>query len=189
MNPTSTVQALEAKLNALMVASMGGHAGAYQTLLRLSAERLRSYFRRRLSGRHADVEDLVQETLMAIHNKRASYDPTLPFTAWLHGIARYRLIDFLRRDKQLASLSTDDGFEPVDDGGFDALLAQVDIADLLAELPSKQATAIRLTRIEGYSIRETAELSGQSEPAVKVNVHRGLGRLIAAIRGGADADR
>ena len=87
----------EAKLQALMVASMGGHARAYHALLRLCAERLRSYFRRRLAGRDADVEDLVQETLMAIHRKRAIYDPSLPFTAWLHGIARYRLIDFLRR--------------------------------------------------------------------------------------------
>ena len=189
MNPTSTVQALEAQLNALMVASMGGHRRAYQTLLRLSAERLRSYFRRRLTRREADVEDLVQETLMAIHNKRASYDPSLPFTAWLHGIARYRLIDFLRRDKHRATLSVDDGFEPADYGAFEAVLAEADVASLLAELPSKQAAAIRLTRIEGYSVREAAELSGQSEPAVKVNVHRGLGRLIAAIKGSDDADR
>jgi RNA polymerase sigma-70 factor (ECF subfamily) len=188
MNQANNVQALEAKLNALMVASMGGHTHAYRTLLRLSAERLRSYFRRRLAGRDADVEDLVQETLMAIHNKRASYDPSLPYTAWLHGIARYRLIDFLRRDKHRLQLSTDDGFEPVDDGGFDAVLAGVDISGLLAGLPSKQATAIQLTRIEGYSVREAAELSGQSEPAVKVNVHRGIGRLIAAIKGADDAN-
>ncbi len=172
-----------------MVAGMGGHARAYQTLLRLSAERLRGYFRRRLAGRDADVEDLVQETLMAVHNKRASYDPSLPFTAWLHGIARYRLIDFLRRDKHKFHISTDDGFELADDGGFDAVLAEVDVASLLAELPMKQAAAIRLTRIQGYSVREAAEASGQSEPAVKVNVHRGLGRLIAAIKGSDDADR
>ncbi len=189
MNQTNTVQILEAKLSALMIASMGGHMRAYQTLLRLSAERLRSYFRRRLSGRDADVEDLVQETLMAIHNKRASYDPSLPFTAWLHGIARYRLIDFLRRDKHRVHVSTDDGFELADDDAFDAVLAEMDVSNLLAELPSKQAAAIRLTRIQGYSVREAAELSGQSEPAVKVNVHRGLGRLIAAIKGSNDADK
>jgi RNA polymerase sigma-70 factor, ECF subfamily len=189
MNPTNTVQILEAKLSALMIASMGGQTRAYQTLLRLSAERLRSYFRRRLAGRDADVEDLVQETLMAIHNKRASYDPSLPFTAWLHGIARYRLIDFLRRDKHRGHLSIDDGFEPADDGAVDALLAELDVANLLAELPSKQAAAIRLTRLQGHSVREAAELSGQSEPAVKVNVHRGIGRLIAAIKGGDDANR
>lgn len=180
---TKSVDLFEAKLQALMVAGMGGHLRAYHALLRLCAERLRSYFRRRLSGREADVEDLVQETLIAIHRKRATYDPSLPFTAWLHGIARYRLIDFLRRDRRLVSLSDHEEFEPVDDGRVDAVLAEIDIAAMLATLTPKQSAAIRLTRIEGYSVRETAEMTGQSEPAVKVNVHRGLGRLVAAIKG------
>src|SRR5258705_12680950 len=99
---------LEAKLHALMLASIAGRSGAYQTLLRLCAERLRSYFGRRLSGREEDVEDLVQETLMALHNKRATYNQSLPYTAWLHGIARYRLIDFLRRDKRQLEVPIDD---------------------------------------------------------------------------------
>lgn len=181
---TESVDLFEAKLQALMVAGMGGQMRAYHALLRLCAERLRSYFRRRLTGRDADVEDLVQETLIAIHCKRATYDPSLPFSAWLHGIARYRLIDFLRRDGRLISLSANEEFEPVDEGRVDAVLAEIDVAAMLAKLTPKQAAAIRLTRIEGYSVREAAELSGQSEPAVKVNVHRGIGRLVAAIKGG-----
>ena len=180
---TESVDLFEAKLQALMVAGMGGHARAYHALLRLSAERLRSYFRRRLTGREADVEDLMQETLMAIHAKRATYDPSLPFTAWLHGIARYRLIDFLRRDGRRAAISLTDAFEPADDGAAEAVFAKIDIASLLSGLAPKQAAAIRLTHIEGYSIREAAEISGQSEPAVKVNVHRGLRRLVAAFKG------
>ena len=63
------------------------------------------------------------------------------------------------------------------------MLAEIDVDSLLATLTPKQAAAIRLTRIEGYSVREAASLTGQSEPAVKVNVHRGLGRLLAAIKG------
>lgn len=179
---TDSVDLFEAKLQALMVAGMSGHARAYHALLRLCAERLRGYFRRRLGGRDADVEDLVQDTLIAIHRKRATYDPSLPFTAWLHGIARYRLIDFLRRDRRSVSLDASDEFEPVDDSRVDTVLAEIDVASMLATLTPKQAAAIRLTRIEGFSVRETAVLTGQSEPAVKVNVHRGLGRLVAAIR-------
>lgn len=166
-----------------MIASLGGHERAYQALLRLSAERLRSYFRRRLPGRDADVEDLVQDTLIAIHRKRASYDTRLPFTAWLHGIARYRLIDFLRREYRRASLPFDDQFDAEDDGAVEAILAEMDVANLLAKLSPKQADAIRLTRLEGLSVREAAEASGQSEPSIKVNVHRGIGRLMATIRG------
>ena len=71
---------------------------------------------------------------------------------------------------------------------FAAALAEIDLDSLFAELTSKQVDAIRLTRIEGYSIREAAEMTGQSEPAVKVNVHRGLGRLIASVKGSDDAN-
>jgi RNA polymerase sigma-70 factor (ECF subfamily) len=173
----------EAKLKALMLASLEGHSRAYQALLRLSAERLRAYYRRRMAGREADVEDLVQETLIAIHSKRASYDPSLPFTAWLHGIARYRLIDHLRREYRRATLPLEDGFDAPDSMAVDAILAEIDVASLLARLSPAQADAIRLTRIEGHSVRDAAKLSGQSEPSIKVNVHRGIGRLIAAIRG------
>jgi len=180
---TPSVDLFEAKLQALMVAGMGGNSRAYHALLRLCAERLRGYFRRRLVGREADVEDLVQETLIAIHSKRATYDPGLPFTAWLHGIARYRLIYLLRRSGRRAALSLDDGFEPVEESRVDTILAELDVASLLASLSPKQAAAIRLTRIDGFSVREAAAMSGQSEPAVKVNVHRGLARMAAAIRG------
>lgn len=166
-----------------MVAGRAGHARAYETLLRLCAERLRPYFRRRLGGREADVEDLVQGTLMAIHRKQASYDSALPFTAWLHGIARYRLIDFLRRDYRRASLPFDDGFDIADDAPVEAILAEIDVNSLLARLSPKQTAAIRMTRIEGYSVRDAARLSGQSEPSVKVNVHRGLQRLVTAVKG------
>ena len=172
----------EAQLKALMVAGMAGDARAYHALLILSAERLRSYFGRRLAGREADVEDLVQETLVAVHRKRATYSPALPYTAWLHGIARYRLIDHLRRDGRRASVPLEDADLAMAPEA-DSVLAAIDVETLLAELPSKQAAAIRLTRIEGLSTREAAERSGQSEPAIKVNVHRGLGRLMAKING------
>jgi RNA polymerase sigma factor (sigma-70 family) len=180
---TKSVDLFEAKLQALMVAGMGGNARAYETLLLLCADRLRSYFRRRLAGREADVEDLVQETLIAIDRKRATYIPALPFTAWLHGIARYRLIDMLRRDGRRAVSLDEGGHELSDAGNADALLAELDVMALLSSLPPKQAAAIRLTRIDGYSVREAAALTGQSEPSVKINVHRGLGRLVAAIKG------
>jgi RNA polymerase sigma-70 factor (ECF subfamily) len=166
----------------LMVAGMAGDGRAYQALLTLAAERLRRYFARRLAGGEADVEDLVQETLIAVHNKRASYSPALPFTAWLHGIARYRLIDHFRREGRRVTVPLDD-FDAAADETSDAVLAAIDVDALLEQLPAKQAAAIRLTRLEGLSTREAAERSGQSEPAVKVNVHRGLGRLMAKFGG------
>lgn len=173
----------EQKYQVLMAASLAGDAGAYRALLQLSAGRLRAYFRYRLSGRDADVEDLVQETLLAVHGKRASYALSLPFTAWLHAIARHKLIDFLRREGRRPSVRIEDVPELVSDDDSDAILAEIDIERLLDLLPPKQAAAIRLTRIEGLSVSEAAERSGQSEPSIKVNVHRGLGRLMAKVSG------
>jgi len=170
----------ETKLKALMVAGFAGDSRAYRAGLTLCAHRLRSFFKRRLPPGNADVEDLVQETLMAIHHKRASYSPALPFSAWLYGIARYRLIDHFRREGRKATVPLDDT-DLAEAARDDEILARVDVDNLLAELPSREAQAIRLTRLDGLSTREAALRSGQSEPAVKVNVHRGLARLMAQI--------
>ena len=85
-------------------------------------------------------------------------------------------------------MPVEDGFEGAETDAFAATLAEIDLDTLFAGLTPKQAAAIRLTRIEGYSVREAAELTGQSEPAVKVNVHRGLCGLIATIKGSDDAN-
>ena len=172
----------ESELKLLILAGLAGDESAYRMLLRAVAERLRGYFRRRLPGREADVEDLVQETLIAIHRKRATYIPDLPFTAWLHAIARYRLIDFHRREGRRTTVPLDDIGELAVDDSAETQLAPGDVEKLLATLPAKQAAAIRLTRIHGHSVREAAEQSGQSEASIKVNVHRGLGKLIDSIR-------
>lgn len=173
----------EDQLKALMLAALAGNARAYEHLMRLAAERLRRYFHRRLE-RESDVEDLVQETLISIHRKRASYLPALPFTGWLYAIARYRLIDFLRREGRRATVPLDDLAELEEEGDdVGAAMAAADLDALLATLPPKQAAAIRLTRVSGFSVAEAAVQSGQSESAIKVGVHRGLRKLIARING------
>src|SRR5690348_13091262 len=88
----------ETELKTLMLASQRGDAAAYRSLLAKLAPRLRAYYKRRFIaiGRGAEeAEDLVQETLLAIHLKRHTYDGDALFTPWLHAIARYKLIDHL----------------------------------------------------------------------------------------------
>jgi RNA polymerase sigma-70 factor (ECF subfamily) len=58
-----------------------------------------------------DVEDLVQETLMAVHTRRATYDRAQPFTPWAFALARYKLIDHWRRRKVRVTLPIDDYVE------------------------------------------------------------------------------
>ena len=83
-----------------MSASLNGEARAYRTLLQRVASHLRDYF----CGRFAAVgqgatesEDLLQEVLIAIHTRRHTYDARQAFTPWLHAIARYKFLDYLRR--------------------------------------------------------------------------------------------
>ena len=78
----------EQALRGLLLAGLDGDAQAYRRFLQQLGTRLRSFFRRRLSGWPDDVEDLVQDTLLAIHNQRHTYRPDQPVTAWVHAIAR-----------------------------------------------------------------------------------------------------
>jgi RNA polymerase sigma factor (sigma-70 family) len=167
----------DATLARLMGLSQDGDAAAYRLVLETSSSWLRGFFRRRISP--DAVDDLVQETLISLHAKRASYDPARPFLPWLAAIARYRWVDELRRSYR-TSADELTGNEAVDPGD-DELIARISLDRLLAQLPTGQIAAIRLVKIEGLSIAEASMRCGQSEPLVKVNIHRGLRRLAALI--------
>jgi len=100
------MQELEQRLKPMMLMGLAGDFSAQRQLLQLCAERLRDYYRRRLPDREFDVEDLVQESLIALHQRRASYDTQQPFTAWLHAIARYKLADHLRSQYRRRSIQS-----------------------------------------------------------------------------------
>lgn len=167
---------LEDELKQLMARSLQGDSKAYTRLLRATLSLLTSYYSRKLGGRSADVDDLVQETLLSIHTRRTSYDPGRPFTPWLFAIARYRMIDFLRSRRvfveveNLDDILRDEGFQPASD-------ARMDVDRLLSALPGKQASAIRRTHLEGRSTAEVAAIAGISQSDVKISVHRGLKHL------------
>jgi len=175
---------LENRLRGLWMRAQSGDEAAYRSALALAATRLRGYFLRRMRTQPDDVEDLVQETLLTIHLQRATYDPALPLTAWLHAIARHKFIDFLRRHGRSAALH--DSIDDVDESKLAVvehdLTARRDIGKLLERLPAEQRQAILDTKIEGLSVAEAAARCGASESAVKVRVHRGLQRLAAWLR-------
>ena len=99
----------EAQYRDWMLAGLAGDAAAYRRLLAALSGHLRSFFARRVGPSAA--EDLVQETLIAIHTKRETYEASLPLTAWVYGIARYKLIDEYRREKRKATVPLDEAPE------------------------------------------------------------------------------
>lgn len=177
------IQDREHSLRVLVVAGLAGDTHAYARFLRELAALLRGFLRKRLSAMPDEVEDLVQEVLIAVHNQRHTYDSAQPVTAWAHAIAKYKLIDFYRRNSRRGdSVDIDDVADLLATSDHDAHDAKRDVASLLEALPPKQRDAIECVKLEGLSIAEASKRTGQSESLVKVNIHRGLKALAARMR-------
>ena len=175
----------EAVLRNLFLQGLAGDAVAYRAFLQQMSRHLRAFLGKRLFGWPDDVEDLVQETLLAMHNQRHTYHSDQPLTAWVHAIARYKMIDLLRAKsgREALQLPLDDAAELFADSDANAGDAHRDVQALLATLPERQRLSIVHTKLEGLSVAETASLIGMSESAVKVSVHRGLKALALALKG------
>jgi len=174
----------ERQLRPLWLSAHAGDEKAYHKALTLTADRLRGYFARRMAGFSHDVEDLVQETLLALHLQRGTYDASVPVTAWVHGIARHKLVDLWRRRGRSEQVfeAFDDLPEALHPVTCDECEAHHDLALLLQALPMAQRRSILDTKLEGLSVADAARREGVSESAVKINVHRGLKRLARIVR-------
>jgi len=176
---------IEERLRTLLLQGLDADTGAYQRFLKELSAHLRAFLRRRLAQRPDEVEDLVQETLLAVHNQRHTYRHDMPVTAWVHAIARYKLVDWLRSHavKGAMNVPLDDAAELFSSSDSEAAEARRDLGQLLQTLPDRQRLPIVHVKLEGLSVVETARITGLSESAVKIGVHRGLKALAARIRG------
>jgi RNA polymerase sigma-70 factor (ECF subfamily) len=178
---------VESALRVLFEAGLGGDPDAYRCFLDELSARLRAFLRRRLGGSPDDVEDILQETLLAIHNSRHIYRSGQPLTAWVYAIARYKLMDFHRSHHRREALNlpleaAQDVFAAAD---TESTQARHDIGQLLEALPDRHRLPILHVKLGGLSVSETARLTGMSESAVKVGIHRGLKALALKIRSAA----
>lgn len=177
---TELLRSRERQLKAWMLGGLDGDKECHVTLLRAIRPLLASFFGRRVGGRAAEVEDLVQEVLIAVHERRASYDRGRPFTAWLFAIARYKMVDHFRRARSFESIDGLDGVQIAD--AFDASVdARMDVVALLGTLPEKQARAIRNIRLLEMSVAEAAREAGIGESDAKVSAHRGIKTLASRL--------
>lgn len=181
------VGAEEAQLKLLLERGLeGGDSAAYRQFLSVTSALLRRYVEGQLrrSGREVgDAEDIVQEALLAIHAKRHTYDGHVPVTAWLYAIARYKLIDFLRRRRPGTVGTSLSDAEHVESRSDEHVESGILARQLMAALPQRLRAAVEMTKIEGLSVAEAAARSGMSEASVKVNVHRGLKAMARLFQG------
>lgn len=179
--------ATENRLRGLFLQALAGDATAYRQFLAALASHLRAFYRRRMSQWPDDVEDLVQECLLAVHNNRHTYKPDQPLTAWVHTIARYKLIDLLRSRSRHEALHDplEDDLQVFAAATEDAVDARRDLDQLLQSLPPRHRRALVMMKVEGATAAEVAAATGMSEAAVKVGVHRSLKALAAKVKGQA----
>ena len=176
------MESTETEIRWLFLEGMRGDRASYQRFLTELGVVLRRSVRRQLlkAGRpEHEAEDIVQEALIAIHAKRHTYDGETPITAWAHAIARYKLIDSLRRTRRgTAHLPLDEGHQIADERcrPHPAAVAR----RLLSLLPAALRIPIEMTKLQGMTAGDVARRTGLAEATVRVNVHRGLNALAGA---------
>jgi RNA polymerase sigma-70 factor (ECF subfamily) len=122
---------------------------------------------------------------LAIHIQRHTYDPSEPLTPWVHAIARYKLIDFLRRTRaSTADIPIENAEEITARDDHASIESSFDVRRLMKRLPKKMECAIEAVKLDGLSVAEAALRCGLSESGVKVSIHRGLKALAALIAQG-----
>lgn len=167
----------DAVLAGLLTASQQGDGVAYAAFLATAVPLLRQYGRAKLSGRAADLEDFVQDTLLSLHQARATYQPGRPVLPWVYAIARNRLADLLRRRYRRLAVEADYDETVADNVPQQAAEEPPDLAPLLAKLPAGQRQAVELVKLQQLSLREASVRSGIGVGALKVAVHRGIAGL------------
>ncbi|MFN3460237.1 MAG: sigma-70 family RNA polymerase sigma factor [Oceanibaculum sp.] len=176
---------IELDLAASMRNALDGDETAYRRLLADVANLLRGWIRRELARQGyeiADAEDIVQETLIAVHLKRGSWDPERPFLPWLRAISRHKMIDSLRRRGRRTMLPIEDFAEMLPSPEPEESLPADALDRHLAQLPKGQEKVVRAISVQGLSIAETAQHLMMKEGAVRVALHRGLAALARAAR-------
>ena len=178
---------VERQAGALMRLGQTGDRAAYSELLELLASVTRAYARARL-GAVPWVDDVVQETLIAVHGARHTYDPDRPFAPWFYAIAASRLVDAVRRQRRLASRELPSDVVPDVAGRRAGSWHEIDVEEIRAAvmaLPARQRQVIAAMKFHDRSVREIAGRLRMTESAVKVTAHRGykaLRRLLGGHR-------
>jgi RNA polymerase sigma-70 factor, ECF subfamily len=165
----------------MMRAGLAGDQSAYRSLLGAVTPYIRLVVRRvanRGGGSVVDVEDVVQDVLLAIHLKRHTWDPALPLAPWLGAVTRHKTIDAFRRHGGRVTVSIEDFTEVM----AEPAAAEPDLGDaerMLATLPEKQRRIVRAMTMDERSAAEIGQELGMTEGAIRVALHRALKTLAA----------
>ena len=164
---------VESELVRLLHASLAGDEQAYREFLRRAALIVRAVAQRKVGKGPIDPEDIVQETLLAVHLKRHTWRREAPVTPWLHAIARHKLIDAFRRRGRRVEITIEETVEWLAVEEVESARPW-EIERALRILTPARRAVVSAISVEGRSVGETAQILGMTEAAVRVALHRGL---------------
>jgi len=162
-----------------MASAQDGDNKAYHKLLTEITPVIRKFLFNRIFDKNS-VEDILQEILIAIHRSRHTYNIEQPFDRWMFGVARYKMIDAIRKQTRIQSREkTEENFETFLESPTNTVSEawSFDLEKALKHLPAKQRKILILTKIEGHSMSDVAKKMDMSESAVKVSAHRAFKKL------------
>lgn len=171
----------ESELADLLRAALAGDEKAYGVFLKRVAALVRGFARRKISHGGIDPEDVVQETLLAIHLKRHTWIADAEVLPWVYAIARFKLVDAFRRRGRSVEVEIDTIAETMAQPIAEAAIER-DIERALQGLAPGQHAVVRAISVDGCSIGETAQRLGMNETAVRVALHRGLAAISKRFR-------
>jgi RNA polymerase sigma-70 factor (ECF subfamily) len=166
----------EDQLARLLRAAIAGDEKAYAAFLERTAAIVRGVARRKIVQGGVDPEDIVQETLLAIHLKRHTWMTDAPVLPWIYAIARYKLIDAFRRRGRRVEVEIGDIAETFAQAETESV-SHRDVGRALDALAPGQRSVVKAISVDGCSIGETAQRLGMKETAVRVALHRGLAAI------------
>jgi len=172
-------------LAVLLKKAKAGDALAYRSFFERLAPLVRGMARRgigRVGTPMADLEDAVQETLLAVHLKRHTWREDQPIGPWIGAITRYKLIDLARKYGRRKEIELDETFDLATPEPEQPSLPEREMDRLLESVSETQRVIVRSISIKGVSIREVAGTMKMSEGAVRVALHRALKTLAEAYR-------
>src|SRR5579862_6380511 len=154
----------------LMRAAQDGDRRCYERLLREVSPFIRALARRHCRN-PADVEEMVQDTLLTVHRVRHTYDPGRPFSPWLAAITSRRIIDTVRKRSRVARHESHDAdpetFEvAAANNDIELVRSEQEITELLATLPKGQRVALEALKLKEMTLVEASAASGQSVGAL-----------------------
>ena len=163
----------EERWKQMLLKASEGDKIVYEQLLAEMYEYLLLFCRRHLYSPEM-LEDCVQESLLAIHKAKHTFDMAKPFGPWFFTIVRHKIIDQYRKNKrqnERESLGPD--YEQVVSSSAFGFDFAEEIRNLLPKLNPLYREIFELTKLDNKPISEVAKLLNISESAVKVRAHRG----------------